>query len=266
MLAFLRGPEAQRKRLLKKAPSGPLREYLAVPFPDSRTDVFSVPLLSVDFETTGLDSRKDRILSIGHVELAGGEVLLGSAVHTLIRPETLLNEDSVVIHRITDDAAAIGESLEASIAALLASLAGKVMLAHHAAIERGFLQQACRHLYGIAPVIPAIDTLTLARKWLARRNKEAGQGELRLYALREKYGLPRYKAHNALSDALVDSRIIAFPDNRDLVAARVEMTVQAIVGDIELATLEPANITLGEIPFLHLIPGLIPINEGLGLF
>lgn len=207
MLAFLRGPEAKRKRLYGKAPSGPLKEYLSLPFPETRSDIYSVPLVSVDFETTGLDCRKDRILSIGHVELAGGEILLGSALHTLIRPESFLNEDSVVIHRITDDAAAVGESLEASIAALLASLAGKVMLAHHAAIERGFLQQACRHLYGMAPVIPAIDTLMLARKWLARRNKEAGQGELRLYALREKYGLPRYQAHNALSDALATAEL-----------------------------------------------------------
>ena len=54
---------------------------------------------------------------------------------------------------------------------------------------------------------PVIDTLTLARKWLARRNKEPEQGALRLYALRERYGLPRYNAHNALSDALATAEL-----------------------------------------------------------
>jgi DNA polymerase-3 subunit epsilon len=207
MLSALLGPDAQRRRLLKKAPAGAMREYLATPFPDRRSDIYSVPIVSVDFETTGLDSKTDRILSIGHVDLSGGEILLGSAAHTIIQPDTSLSEESVVIHRITDDEAAFGKPLETSIAALLEALAGKVMLAHHAAIERGFLQQVCRQVYGLAPVVPVIDTLSLARKWLARRNKEVEQGALRLYALRERYDLPRYNAHNALSDALATAEL-----------------------------------------------------------
>lgn len=207
MFESLLGPDAQRKRLLSKASPGPLKDFLSVPFPSRDDDIYSVPIVSVDFETTGLNSKMDRILSIGRVELSGGAVLLDTAAHTVIQPDTTLSEDNVVIHRITDDAAAFGKPFEASIAALLDTLAGKVMLAHHAVIEQGFLQQACKRLYGLAPVLPVIDTLSLARKWLARRNKEAGQGELRLYALRERYGLPRYKAHNALSDALATAEL-----------------------------------------------------------
>jgi DNA polymerase-3 subunit epsilon len=207
MLNSLFGLDAQRKRLLKKAPAGPLKDYLSVSYPDRKADVYSVPIVSLDFETTGLDSSTDRILSAGHVELQGGEVLLATAKHTVVQPDISLSEESVVIHGITDDAAAFGKPLDTVIGELLSELTGKVMLAHHAAIEQQFLRQACKQLYGMAPVMPVIDTLSLARKWLARRNKEPEQGGLRLYALREHYGLPRYNAHNALSDALATAEL-----------------------------------------------------------
>ena len=207
MLTALLGPDARRRRLLNRAPDGPLRDFLAVPFPDRRADVFSVPIVSLDFETTGLDAGRDRILSMGHVEIHDGAICLATATHTLIRSDAALSEESVVIHRITDDAAAQGRPPDEAIAGLLHVLAGKVMLAHHARIEQQFLQQACLRLYGLAPVMPVIDTLMLARRWLARRNKDVEQGALRLYALREQYGLPRYHAHNALSDALATAEL-----------------------------------------------------------
>ena len=207
MLTALLGQDAQRKRLLKKVPAGPLKDYLAVPFPGRKAEIHSVPIVSLDFETTGLDSNSDKILSMGHVELSGGEILLATARHIVVQPDISLSEESVVIHGITDDTAAFGVPLEVAINDLLGVLAGKVLLAHHAAIEQGFLRQACKQLYGMAPVLPVIDTLALARKWLARRNKEAEQGALRLYALRERYGLPRYNAHNALSDALATAEL-----------------------------------------------------------
>ena len=215
MLALF-GAEARRRYQYRQAPPGPLQDYLAVPFPDRKTEIYHVPLVSLDFETTGLDSKSDSILSMGYVELRGGEILLATARHTLVRSSDPLTEESVVIHGITDDAAAFGVSLDEATSELLKHLAGKVLLAHHAAIEVGFLHQACRQLYGMAPVIPVIDTLALARKWLARRNKEATQGALRLYALRERYGLPRYNAHNALSDALATAELfLAQVENMD---------------------------------------------------
>jgi DNA polymerase-3 subunit epsilon len=202
MLSRIFSLETQRKRLLRRAPQGPVRDYLSVPFPDENSEIHSVPLLSLDFETTGLDVRHDRILSIGHVAIEGGEILLSSATHRLVRADDSLREESVVIHRITDDVAAFGKAQDEVIADLLQALAGKVLLAHHSPIECGFLGNACKQLYGLVPVFPVIDTLNLARQWFTSRNKEIAPGDLRLFNLRERYGLPRYNAHNALSDAL----------------------------------------------------------------
>ena len=52
-----------------------------------------------------------------------------------------------------------------------------------------------------------IDTEVLARRRLQRRNQPYRPGELRLSGLRERYQLPRYRAHNALSDALATAEL-----------------------------------------------------------
>jgi len=74
-------------------------------------------------------------------------------------------------------------------------------------VEREFLDRACRRLYGAGFLVPAADTEALIRRWLEQRNQPFSGPELRLHALRERYGLPRYKAHNALTDALATAEL-----------------------------------------------------------
>jgi DNA polymerase-3 subunit epsilon len=50
--------------------------------------------------------------------------------------------------------------------------------------------------------MPAIDTLDIAGRRLARSGQSPVPGSLRLGSLRRQHNLPRYPAHNALSDAL----------------------------------------------------------------
>ena len=65
---------------------------------------------------------------------------------------------------------------------------------------------------------PLVDTEDLIRRWLEQRNEAFGGHQLRLHALRERYGLPRYKAHNALTDALATAELFcAFVARANLV-------------------------------------------------
>lgn len=201
------GPDFRRRRLLKNAPPGPLRDYLATPFPDRDVDYGEIEIVSLDLETTGLDATSDEILSIGTVNLKSGHIKLETARHYLVAPERAIPESSAVIHRITDDAAEKGQPLSQVIPIVLDHLAGRVLLGHHVQVERAFLDAACRRLYGCGLLVPAIDTEALVRHWLQQRDQPVVGGEMRLYALRERYGLPRYKAHNALTDALATAEL-----------------------------------------------------------
>ena len=68
-----------------------------------------------------------------------------------------------------------------------------------------------------------------------------------------------------VGDFLVFLGVVTFPDDGDLIAAGRQMAVQAVVADVELGALEPANVALGEIPVQHLVPGLEPSDELIGL-
>ena len=187
MFERLFGPDSRRKRALAKAPRGALHDYLSHPFPRQRARCRDVPIVSVDLETTGLDPRKDAILSVGLVEVRGMSIRLGTAWHEIIRIDRDIPADSAVIHQITDDhAATAGKPIEEVLPELLRRLEGKVMLVHFSRIEQLFIDAACRQLYGGPFVIPIIDTLKLGQRVFER----------------PRYNLPQYRAHNALNDAL----------------------------------------------------------------
>ena len=150
----LLGLDFQRRRLLGRVAAGPLRDFLAVPFPDKGTDFREVSFVALDLETTGLDVRKDEILSIGLVELRNNRIDLATARHYLVTPSGAIPEASAVIHQITDDRAAEGRPLAEVMADVLPQLAGRVLIAHHARIERLFLKAACERLYGAGFLIP----------------------------------------------------------------------------------------------------------------
>jgi|TARA_R110002124_G_scaffold70290_4_gene188743 DNA polymerase-3 subunit epsilon len=205
---WLLGYEAQRKRMLKKAPKGPLRDFLSTPFPALYTPFDQIPILAVDFETTGLDAVQDKLLSVGCVDLSHKQIKLGSSYHQIINTKGRLKADNVTIHQITDDQKDQGQPLAEVVEQLLKRLAGKVMLVHFARIERQFLRQACLELYGMAPPLPIIDTLVVAKKRLDKRDVAYDPSQLRLSALRATYQLPNHYAHNALNDAIATAELL----------------------------------------------------------
>jgi DNA polymerase-3 subunit epsilon len=207
MLERLFGLEYQRKRLLKKASDCPLRDYLKHPFPNKQTDYRKVEYVAIDLETTGLDQRKDHILSVGLVVLRGFRIDLATAEHILLHTSRDIPEESAIIHQITDDQVARGSGIGAVMPRLLKLLAGRVMIAHHARVEAGFLSAACERLYRVKLPIPTVDTQAVALRWFRQRDKQVAAKELRLHALRERYNLPRYPAHNALTDALAAAEL-----------------------------------------------------------
>jgi DNA polymerase-3 subunit epsilon len=205
---WLNGYEIQRKRLLTKAPEGPLKDFLSVPFPEPDTAIDQCKILSVDFETTGLNAQQDKLLSVGFVELANNQISLASCYHQVIKTQGELTASNVVIHQITDDIKDQGESLAYVVKKLLAALAGKVMLVHFSRIEKQFLTQACLELYGLAPVFPIIDTLVLIKNRFDKHHTPYDPSSLRLSNLRDYYQLPQHFAHNALSDAIATAELL----------------------------------------------------------
>lgn len=196
-------PSVEKRRAKAAArASGPLAEFYRVPLQPDSTAADDLRLLALDIETTGLDPRKDTVLSVGWVPVDGDTITLGGAGHLVLAAGTEVGQ-SAVFHGITDDQVAAGTPVEEAVEQVLAALAGRAMLAHFASIETQFLSLLCERLYGAPLVTPVVDTLVLHDRLINRGfDDEARAGELRLWNARRRYGLPRYHAHGALTDAI----------------------------------------------------------------
>lgn len=167
--------------------------------------VEDLELLALDIETTGLDPARHEVLSFGMVPVRGLSIELAEARHYAVRPVRGAGVgDSATVHGITDDVAAGAEPMEEVLPRVLAALEGRVLLAHHASIEVGFLTAACRAHGRQVPTWTVVDTVRLQRRVL-RRGRAHGhlaEGELRLGPARRRLGLPPYRSHEAMTDAL----------------------------------------------------------------
>lgn len=204
MFRLRRSPQRRREAAAAAAPPGPLRDFLSTPFPSADLPLEEVPLLALDVETTGLDPERDRVIAVGWVPVDGSTIDLSGARRRVLAMRMEVGQ-SATVHGLTDDTIAAGDVPIDVLVDLLGALSGRVLLAHHASIELDFLSAACRRVYGVPLVAACVDTLVLQRRVLAGgvgSPQEPVPGALRLWAARERYGLPRYRAHEPLTDAL----------------------------------------------------------------
>lgn len=203
-----------------------IRAYLSTPLPDLSTPLGTLPIVSVDFETTGLHPQRDKLLSVGCVDVIGKQILLAKHYHQVIDVEQQLENDNVCVHQITEQESQAGKSLDVVVNELLLAIAGKVMLVHFNKIERAFLTQACWVLYGIKPQFPMIDTLLLANESLRKKGFIIEPRDLTLSNLRQRYYLPNHNAHNALGDAVATAELyLAMMSERDLASLTLKDVV-----------------------------------------
>lgn len=202
MLAKILGPDMARWVLGWRSPPGALKDYYRTDTPTVDKPYTQVEMLAVDIETTGLDAEKDEIVSIGYVPIIGGRIVLAEAQHHLVRPECQVGDEAAKVHRLLDDQLQSAAPIADILPLFLTALRGRFGVAHHALVERGFLSRACRKVWGQKLEVPFLDTLALEHRLMTRRNQSIGDGALKLAACRERYGLPRLRVHDALSDAL----------------------------------------------------------------
>ncbi|WP_051013842.1 exonuclease domain-containing protein [Pararhodospirillum photometricum] len=202
------GLSLRRSWLGWRSPPGPLRTYYRTPIGDGDLPWTAVEYLALDIEATGLDADTDEILSIGYVPIVEGRIRLAGAGYHLVRPRRPVPEETAVLHGILDGHLETAPRLGSVMPLVLRALAGRVVVAHHARLERFFLSRACRRLYGQPLELSFVDTLELEYQALIRAGHPVERGALRLAAARARRGLPRYKAHNALTDAVAAAELL----------------------------------------------------------
>lgn len=216
LLSSLQAQLSQQNQHPQQVDKSCLIEYLSTPLPNLDAPIREIPLLALDFETTGLDAKGDKLLSVGFCQLERRSIKLATSYHKVINTQTKLKAENVAIHQITDKQREQGEPLQTVVEHLLLNLAGRVALVHYHHIEMQFLAEACQLLYGIQPPFMWIDTMLIAKRKLDNRDVGYDPSQLRLAAQRQVFELPPYAGHNALNDAIATAELYLAQTNKEI--------------------------------------------------
>ncbi len=191
-----------------------LKELYQTGLPAADTPISEVPLMALDFETTGLDPRKDAIISIGMVPFKLWTVRPSAGRYWVVNPSRRLTEESIGFHHITHSEVESAPTLDAILDEVLQQLEGHLVVVHYLNIERPFLDQAVRTLRGEQCLFPLVDTMSIEARWYRQSRMQrlkqwfgAKPASIRLADSRERYGLPAYSTHHAKVDALATAEL-----------------------------------------------------------
>ncbi|QPB84548.1 3'-5' exonuclease [Pseudoalteromonas rubra] len=164
-------------------------------------------LIVLDLELTGLDPKRDEIVSAAWVEIRQGRITLSTARHMLNKEVRQLGQ-SPVIHGVDEQALAQGTSLRALLQQLAELFEQGVLVCHNAILDWGFLKRAfVSHGISVRPEL-ILDTMQIERNRLLRQGQTLAADCLTLSACRQRYGLPSACEHHALSDALSTAELL----------------------------------------------------------
>ncbi|MBF0566058.1 MAG: 3'-5' exonuclease [Nitrospirae bacterium] len=171
----------------------------------------STAFVSVDLELTGLDDKRDSIVSIGAVKMAGGKILLTESFYMLVNPKIAFCGPSVTIHGITPADVCSQEGIEKVLREFIDFCGSDVVVGHCVEIDLAFLGRETRKLTGKPFTNPFIDTLALYG-WLTSRHYPIGCssracGNSSLYEIAKHFAIPATIAHNAIMDAYITAQL-----------------------------------------------------------
>ena len=184
-----------------------MRELLEVSVPAGGASIDEVEFVTLDIETTGLDAATADMLSVGWAVLKAGRVNLGTAETHIVKPDGEVGA-SATVHGLTDTVVEAGLPRNAVIDKVVSVMRGRVLLVHHAGLDKGLLDRLCMQQYGCPLLVPVVDTLALESRRRQRQHHLESGSQLNLSALRDYYNLPRYAAHDCLVDAIATAELL----------------------------------------------------------
>jgi DNA polymerase-3 subunit epsilon len=166
----------------------------------------------VDTELTGLNEKKDSIVSIGAVKMNGGKIDLSDTFYRLLNPETRLTAESIIIHEITPDEVVEKPDIRTGLAEFLSFCGNDIIVGFCVNIDMEFLNREAKRILGHRIQNPVLDIFPMF-EWV--RSKKAARGgeeinmpiQYKLYDIAKHYSIEVNGAHNAMIDAFLTAQI-----------------------------------------------------------
>ena len=165
---------------------------------------------TLDLETTGLDPRRDEILSAGLVPIRGGTIHWGDRRYRLVRPGGDGASEAIAVHGLLPSEVAGARPRSELVAELAELLEGRILVVHWGRLDVAILRRAFREEGVPWPRPEVIDTVRLLERLDRRRSLVepfARATPTQLGEARRALGLPPHREHHALYDALATAEL-----------------------------------------------------------
>jgi len=179
---------------------------------DLTTQIEKARYLVMDTELTGLDKKRDSIVSIGALIMQGSRILLGETYYEMVSPETEMRSESIVIHCIVPSEVVNKPDIRVVLKDFLKFCRGAVVVGHFLFLDMSFLNREMKRLYNTKFQQPVVDTMQV-HDWIQdhatgfRKHYGSMEQNRDLFSLAKKYQVPVSEAHNALMDAFITAQL-----------------------------------------------------------
>ncbi|TNF56615.1 3'-5' exonuclease [bacterium] len=165
-----------------------------------------------DTELSGLDVRKNSIISIGAIKMTGGTIHISRDFYRLVKPSDELSRKNVEIHGILPGELEKEEELDEVMPKFLHFITDSVLVGHFVNIDLKFINAFLKEKYNKKIGNPALDTHTL-HEWLHengvafKKHYHGASGKTDLFSIAQRYGITIDKTHNAMYDAFITAQL-----------------------------------------------------------
>ena len=174
------------------------------------TPLEEVCFVVFDTETTGLNPRTDRILSIGGVRVKGEQIDLNRNFERVLQqPDVPINREAIGIHGILPGESKTGEEEDAALADFVSFIGNSILVGHHLLFDISILNEALRRHKAGKLKNRTLDTRQLAirlEKGLVAADHKPGQYSLD--ALCQRYQITTSDRHTAAGDAYITAILL----------------------------------------------------------
>jgi len=171
------------------------------------TPIDQVRFVVLDSETTGLNPRTDRLITIGAVAVCAGDIVLEDSFDALLTVAE--NTSAVTVHGITRDEARRGLDEEVALARFLDYLRDGVIVGHHIDHDIQTLDAGYERGWGVHTRNRSLDTMDLTLH-LERDGAFADRPPIRRFtldALCDLFGVIPHDRHTASGDAFITAQV-----------------------------------------------------------
>ncbi|WP_395696849.1 3'-5' exonuclease [Methylocella sp.] len=159
--------------------------------------------VAFDCETTGLDPRRDDIVTIAAVRIRGDRILTSERFEAAARPEARMNAEAIKVHRLREADVEAAARIEKIMPEFLHFIGGRPLVGYYVDFDVRMVDKYLLGLLGFELPNPLIE---VSKLYYERKYGDAPPGvsiDLSFASILSDLDLPVLDQHDAFNDALM---------------------------------------------------------------